>query len=277
TTSSVVDVANETTLQMQNLTGAGSLTKTGLGTLTLSGTNDYAGGTTVSGGILSISSDENLGASTGALTLSGGTLKTTADVVLGTRPVTFTTSSVVDVANETTLQMQNLTGAADQTLTKNGAGRLDISGTLSVGNLTIQAGTFSPGNSIGTTTLSAGNFSLAENATLLFEMGTFGDTFTVDTLSVTGEISFAEGSSIAFLLDGALPASNASYTLASATEDIMYGTFNWRAIFIAAGMNPDNWSVTADTKRLLLNYRTDVPGNGVPEPSTYLLLLFGGA
>ncbi|MBZ9922178.1 autotransporter-associated beta strand repeat-containing protein, partial [Mesorhizobium sp. BR1-1-7] len=51
-------------------TGPGSLTKTGPGTLVLSGTNDYSGGTTVSTGILRAGSTSAFG--TGAMTVAGG-------------------------------------------------------------------------------------------------------------------------------------------------------------------------------------------------------------
>ena len=60
--------------------GTGGLNKTDLGTLVLTAANTYTGGTTVSGGTLSIASDANLGAATGGLTLNGGTLRTTADL-----------------------------------------------------------------------------------------------------------------------------------------------------------------------------------------------------
>ena len=56
----------------------GALTKIGNGTLTLTASNSYSGGTTVSAGTLSISADNNLG--TGALTVNGGTLQTTAGI-----------------------------------------------------------------------------------------------------------------------------------------------------------------------------------------------------
>jgi fibronectin-binding autotransporter adhesin len=56
------------------ITGAGGLDKAGLGSLTVSGNNTYTGGTTVSGGILSVASDTNLGGISGFLELNGGDL-----------------------------------------------------------------------------------------------------------------------------------------------------------------------------------------------------------
>ncbi|WP_141984917.1 autotransporter domain-containing protein [Bordetella hinzii] len=55
--------------------GSGGLNKTEGGTLVLSGANGYTGGTTVSGGVLSVSSDANLGLGIGGVTLNGGTLR----------------------------------------------------------------------------------------------------------------------------------------------------------------------------------------------------------
>jgi len=51
-----------------DISGTGSLTKSGAGTLTLTGTNTHTGGTTISGGMLTVNG------STGAITLNGGTL-----------------------------------------------------------------------------------------------------------------------------------------------------------------------------------------------------------
>ncbi|MDQ0032879.1 autotransporter-associated beta strand protein [Variovorax boronicumulans] len=55
--------------------GTGRLIKEEGGTLVLTGTNSYSGGTTVNGGILQISADANLGAYGTGLALDGGTLR----------------------------------------------------------------------------------------------------------------------------------------------------------------------------------------------------------
>ena len=57
----------------QIISGSNALTKAGAGTWTLSGANSYTGGTTISGGILSISSDANLGAVPGSVTTNSMT------------------------------------------------------------------------------------------------------------------------------------------------------------------------------------------------------------
>ena len=51
-----------------------------MGTLVLANNNNYTGGTTVSGGVLSISSDRAVGNRAGGLTLSGGTLQATGNI-----------------------------------------------------------------------------------------------------------------------------------------------------------------------------------------------------
>ena len=69
------------------------------GTLTLEGTNTFSGGTTVTGGALAISNDENLGGSAGTLTLDGGTLQAASDFIsvrtisLGSGGGTFDTNN----------------------------------------------------------------------------------------------------------------------------------------------------------------------------------------
>ena len=55
------------------ISGSGSVAQNGLGTVTLTGTNSYVGGTNLNAGIVAITKDANLG--TGPLNFDGGTLE----------------------------------------------------------------------------------------------------------------------------------------------------------------------------------------------------------
>ena len=63
------------------LSGSGKLVKTGAGTLKLTATNTYGGGTNLTGGTLEIAAESALGS--GALSIIGGTLDVTGNVTLG--------------------------------------------------------------------------------------------------------------------------------------------------------------------------------------------------
>lgn len=141
------------------ISGNGGVTLNG-GTQTFSGSNTYLRGTTINGGTLVISSDANLGDSTGGVVLDGGTLENTAAIA---------TSRSVDLANNIggTLQTDaSLTIAGNITdsgaLIKTGTGTLTLAGTDSyTGGTTISAGTLQ-----GDTNSLQGN--IVDNASLVF-------------------------------------------------------------------------------------------------------------
>ena len=69
------------------ISGSGSLTVQGAGTLTLSANNTYAGGTTLSSGTLIVAADASLGAYGAPVAINGGTFTTNANITID-RPVT---------------------------------------------------------------------------------------------------------------------------------------------------------------------------------------------
>ena len=107
-----IDVVNTGTLAISSvLSGTGGINKTSAGTLVLSGTHTFTGPVTISGGVLSIAADANLGAIPGSvtpasLTLNGGaTLQTTANITLNANRGISLPSGVatLDIASGTTL------------------------------------------------------------------------------------------------------------------------------------------------------------------------------
>ena len=107
--------------------GTGSLTKTGTGTQTLFGNNSYTGGTNLAGGVLSVSSDSNLGAASGPLTFNGGTLRTLASFSTGRAITLNAAGGTFEPAADTTLTESGPIAGAGR-LAKTGPGTLILGG-----------------------------------------------------------------------------------------------------------------------------------------------------
>ena len=143
-----ISVTNGTGTLSGNITGTGSLTKTGGQLLTLSGTNTYSGGTTISGtGGLSIAGASNIG--TGSITINNAVLTVTSAGTISNNITINNDSASISNANAVTLSGV-LSGS--NAMTKAGAGTLTLSGTNTHnGAVTVSAGglTLVGGSSIG--------------------------------------------------------------------------------------------------------------------------------
>jgi len=138
---------NGSTLTVAGVISGSSLTKAGIGTLILSASNNYTGGTTVNGGTLQISSDSNLGAvptsfMAGNITLNG----------------TLQFGGNFDISNNRGITLSATGGTIDTEGFSNPSG-YGAANSFSGGNLTkIGAGTFFAGaTSGGLNTLWTGN------------------------------------------------------------------------------------------------------------------------
>ena len=184
-----------------------SLIKVGTGTLTLSGSNYYTGGTTISGGVLSVSSNGHLGASSGAVTLNGGTLRATGTSFNSTtRSISLGAlgggMDINNAANNFTVT-QGISGPGG--LTKLGAGTLILAGNSSYsGVTTVSAGRLFVNGSIASSSLT-----VVESGGTLGGIGTVGDTtvnsggilsagLSPGTLTVDGNLTLNAGSTSVF-------------------------------------------------------------------------------
>jgi fibronectin-binding autotransporter adhesin len=123
--------------------GASSITKSGPGTLVLSAANSYSGGTTISGGELSVASDACLGAASGGLLLNGGLLQVTGTTYSSTtRTITLGSSGGgFDIASPSNTFTVGQALSGNGVLTKEGAGTLALTGANSYsGGTSINSG-----------------------------------------------------------------------------------------------------------------------------------------
>ncbi len=179
------------------------LEKTEDALLTLSGVNTYTGGTIISSGEFSVSSDDNFGAPIGGVTISAATLQITESFTSGrTFGLTHATSSTIDVAAD---KMFTLTAdfANTNQLNKTGDGTLELeditsfSGTTNInkGTVKIKAPLFN-NVLIGDSILAIDR----DNATDMYAFGpAVGNAFTGTVDLLTGTISLDDANNITVL------------------------------------------------------------------------------
>ncbi|MXQ12251.1 autotransporter outer membrane beta-barrel domain-containing protein [Microvirga makkahensis] len=136
-----IDTSNGDVTLTNEIDGRGTLTKTGDGTLFITGNNTNTGGLNLNGGAVNVVSDANLGDPSAGLTFDGGTLQLGSSFeIASSRPITLNAGGgTIDTqANSTTIS-QSIAGPGG--LTKTGAGTLTLSGNNTyAGNTTIAQG-----------------------------------------------------------------------------------------------------------------------------------------
>ncbi|MBT2793332.1 autotransporter outer membrane beta-barrel domain-containing protein [Paraburkholderia strydomiana] len=164
------------------ISGTGAVSQIGSGTTVLTGSNSYSGGTSIGRGTLSVSSDANLGATSGAVTLDGGTLRTTSDMASARNLSLASTGTVLTDAGTTLTLNGTTTGTGS--LRKAGSGTLLLAGANTQSGDTIVSG--------GTLETAAANVLSAASAMTVQSGGTLnldGFNQTIPTLTNAGTVA----------------------------------------------------------------------------------------
>ncbi len=169
------------------LAGAAGMTKSGTGTVVLSGANTFSGGLDIHDGVLQVSSDANLGATNGNVEFDqtgNGVLRTTAGFT-SSRAFVFSTAGTIDVTTNALVLDGSLADAG--TLIKTGAGTLVIAtdNNNQSGGMLINAGVLQIGNGGAVGSLDGG--SITNNAALT--VNRTGSLLLTNIISGTGSLT----------------------------------------------------------------------------------------
>lgn len=217
-----------------------SLRKTGTGTMTLSGTSSYSGGTNIFGGSLSGNSIANIGSNsafgTGNFALvNNATMEYTGPDASTNRNIAVdVTGGTVSVSSNGSLTVSGVLDTGP--LTKAGAGVLTLTNAAnSYSSLAITGGTLS-GNSIaaqGTNSaFGQGNFAISNGATLQYTGGNAGTNRSISlgtgggTLDISSTLDISNGLTVSGVISGAgsLSKTGSSYLALSGANTYSGGT-----------------------------------------------------
>ncbi|EKM3932375.1 fibronectin-binding autotransporter adhesin ShdA [Salmonella enterica] len=200
-------VANNGVLQVgegelkNTLSGTGSLVKIGTGELTLSGDNDYSGGTTISDGTLIAANVNALGSgdidNSGVLQVGEGELKNTLSgsgllVKTGTGELTLSgdnTYSGDTTIADGTLIAANVNALGSGNIDNSGTLMLDANGAFELANVTTHSGATTA--LAAGSTLDAGQFTQEDGSTLSIDLGAATDdaVITADSVALGGTLN----------------------------------------------------------------------------------------
>ncbi|EDJ8524212.1 fibronectin-binding autotransporter adhesin ShdA [Salmonella enterica] len=202
-------VANSGVLQVgegeleNTLSGSGSLVKTGTGELTLSGDNDYSGGTTISGGTLTADHADSLGtgavANSGVLQVGEGELENTLSgsgslVKTGTGELTLSGDN--DYSGGTTIDdgvliAANVNALSGGDVDNSGTLMLDANGAFELANITTHTGATTA--LAAGSTLDASQLTQEDGSTLSIDLGAATDdaVITADSVTLGGTLNIS--------------------------------------------------------------------------------------
>ena len=171
----------------------GYFTKTGAGTLILSGTNPYSGGTTLAAGTIQIGDGNAVGSGGLNITGAGATLQFGAASLNVANAITLTANGVVDTQGETGTLSGAITGLGG--LTKVGSGILTLTnvGNNYTGGTTINAGTLALS---GVGSLYAGGAVTVASGAAFDITNSSSSTQTIGALSGAGEVTLGNNTLI---------------------------------------------------------------------------------
>ena len=235
---------------LQNGSGTVSFTKTGTGTLTLSGANTYSGLTTVSGGILLIQNSAALGTTAGGTTVSSGaTLELQSNIAVAAEPLTLNGVGVSSFGALRNLSGNNsfagaITLGSASTIYSD-AGTLTLSGGIANGGFTTTFG--GAGNIIQSNPVT-GTGALVKNDSGTLTLGgantySGGSTLNGGTTIITGTGNLGATAGAAAINAATLEVAATfttprNFTLGSATSTVQVDptfTFTTTGIFSGAG------------------------------------------